>query len=978
MPIDDIKKKFKGYFHDPVFKALIIEEGKGHEKVAEKIFSFIFPQTEDDEKFKDKEIEDSDHIASASDRLFLPKGKDYFNLSFKGEPQIIHPFSGEKKTLDLKDLIKYDRDDYQKSAVSLLSSINERGGDDNLFILLWELYGDILKKVFRAKNEVIDNLPADTRFPDHSIWEHLSTVSAIASALPKPSFLIFSISPVQSFITNSKKTRDFWLGSYILSYLTWKAIEKVISDFGPDSIVFPDLHKQPLFIKDFIEKILSEYEKDDNKKALNKVVEKLKSDIKDIDTSIPSIPNRFLAIIDYEKADSLLKEIENNVKEEIKKIGSYILNETFLNEDSIIDDEFKELFKSQLNNYFNLRAVVVPWRLSKDNPQDLNFDKVKERIKEVFGEDFFKEFFDFLSNIESEKRYDYNIGTIYTVLYDIAERFSASLKPLNLIENNPPQRYHKCTLCGEREALHLKDAFGWNDLSNLWKEISEKSNGLISEGEKLCGVCLTKRLFSFYIEDKSSIKERFPSTADIATIPYKVKLIEKIKENNEIKEKFRELHDEIMQIEPVREEGNLMVLYKKYQDEINRSDTIKNLINLNGELLYKETYNEKKGEIKFLNFDKEIAQNIEKLLSDMEEKVNSKPSHYYAVFKFDGDRMGKILKGALNREFKSLYHKNALTKIENEYPEFYALINDENIKRPLSPALHRLISRTLRNFSIEFVKEAIEKEGLGKVVYAGGDDVFAFLPLKNFFKSINLLRAFYSGEVEKNNGEWKVSYGAGNGWIEKNEDSFITLGKFATASLGASIVHWQEPLSLAIKMANEAEKEAKKSGRNAFSIKFKRRSGEIRSSVFNWYYILEDGKRYDFIGDFVEFFSKLFREDKLSPNFIQTLKLEFSNLWEDDYSKDKNDSEIKELFKEELLRTFKRSLIYKKEEGEELKSKEWKEKKVKELKEKLNNLLNSKNSNSELWDKISPFNSIKMFLHFLETIHFIEKGGDNV
>jgi len=73
----------------------------------------------------------------------------------------------------------------------------------------------------------------------HPLEQHLSISAAIADALPKPAFLIFSLGPVQEFIAAARRTQDLWMGSWILSYLSWKAIESLADEFGPDVIVFP-------------------------------------------------------------------------------------------------------------------------------------------------------------------------------------------------------------------------------------------------------------------------------------------------------------------------------------------------------------------------------------------------------------------------------------------------------------------------------------------------------------------------------------------------------------------------------------------------------------------------------------------------------------------------------------------------------------------------------------------------------------------
>ncbi len=71
-------------------------------------------------------------------------------------------------------------------------------------------------------------LPADTRIPDHSIWAHLDTVSALHTALAdgdQPALLAMSFGPVQGFIAQARSTSDLWAGSHLLSSIVWEALQ---------------------------------------------------------------------------------------------------------------------------------------------------------------------------------------------------------------------------------------------------------------------------------------------------------------------------------------------------------------------------------------------------------------------------------------------------------------------------------------------------------------------------------------------------------------------------------------------------------------------------------------------------------------------------------------------------------------------------------------------------------------------------------
>ena len=53
---------------------------------------------------------------------------------------------------------------------------------------------------------------------------------------------IFTIGPVQSFIAQARKTQDLYAGSYLLSYLTDHAIDKLKLKATSCEIIFPYEH----------------------------------------------------------------------------------------------------------------------------------------------------------------------------------------------------------------------------------------------------------------------------------------------------------------------------------------------------------------------------------------------------------------------------------------------------------------------------------------------------------------------------------------------------------------------------------------------------------------------------------------------------------------------------------------------------------------------------------------------------------------
>jgi hypothetical protein len=89
-------------------------------------------------------------------------------------------------------------------------------------------------------------LPADTRMPDHTIWNHADTVAAFATAVGATghgahALLSFAISPVQSCIAAARSLRDLRNGCLLLSWLAFRAMRPVLERIGPTALIFPSL-----------------------------------------------------------------------------------------------------------------------------------------------------------------------------------------------------------------------------------------------------------------------------------------------------------------------------------------------------------------------------------------------------------------------------------------------------------------------------------------------------------------------------------------------------------------------------------------------------------------------------------------------------------------------------------------------------------------------------------------------------------------
>lgn len=151
--------------------------------------------------------------------------------------------------------------------------------------------------------------------------------------------------------------------------------------------------------------------------------------------------------------------------------------------------------------------------------------------------------------------------------------------------------------------------------------------------------------------------------------------------------------------------------------------------------------------------------------------------HYYAVLVMDGDRIG----AALTRE-----------------PDY-----------DVDEVYHRRFSAFLAYFAQHRAGKLVEEHG-GKLIYAGGDDVMALLPLNNALNCAQKL-----GET----------FGK----------TMADIRKGMTVSAGIAVAHSASPLQDVVAAARRAESRAKNTlGRDAFSVCLMKRSGEIAEWGAKW------------------------------------------------------------------------------------------------------------------------------------------------
>jgi CRISPR-associated protein Cmr2 len=177
---------------------------------------------------------------------------------------------------------------------------------------------------------------------------------------------------------------------------------------------------------------------------------------------------------------------------------------------------------------------------------------------------------------------------------------------------------------------------------------------------------------------------------------------------------------------------------------------------------------------------KEISQKLVVIVKKYAGEWYSKLSPYYALLAADGDNMGKT------------------------------------IDAQKDPLTHQKLSQALSRFAQAVPAIVSKHKGVG--VYAGGDDILAYLPLHTVLDCAKELE-------EKFKEAMKQFTSSGEEGIDISP----------TLSTGIVVAHHLTPLSDTLDLARKAEREAKKvAGKNALAITVSKRGGVDRTISGKW------------------------------------------------------------------------------------------------------------------------------------------------
>lgn len=897
--------KVAARIHDPAEKALVLlRDPQGHENGTSRALTRLlgFEKINADTVDADNDealtctlfkkgipkrmydhVKRADWWAAAADRPQFPmdeitvktKQGDIKTMSVSGwaqvnwakNPVLIHPLTGEQfdlgqfgglSTVALDEVKKRSFNHFSELMVKLDAGNEAQQDWRKLLLAFWRFGPELgVTSADTQDNNKLGNLweilPADTRIPDHSIWDHLDLTSAFAGAFAadpngEAALLSLSIGPVQSFIAAARKTDDLWAGSHLLSRLSWEAMRPVCEQLGPDAILFPRLRGIPqvdLWLRDQMQL----------PKDLFADCAWNKGGTDSNPLFSAALPNRFVAVVPASQAKAIAETVEQSVRQWLHKLGEDVVTR-LLTVAGYPADEHKNIatpydqMKEQLKGFPEVHWAAVPFSLircrDEEKQRDLDINQLSATMRPFFSDEGEPGFLDTPAwkilqkelelTDETGKKYVFfspNPGVLYPAVFDLAERALAAAKATRCFDQTRQQGW-RCTLTGEHEWLTTdREQLSWNQTyrkqqGTLWTKVAKRRPSWVKEREHLSALPAIKRLWPTLFKEQvdNALSETNNKSIDrfvvsTHTMAIARQLAQFVKNNGRIPDSMAEqLKDKARVALPAKLAKDLRS--KKYP----QADLLGRIPG------WLEAARES---------DDDKA--YETVQSQLKQLLGTKAETYYSLIMMDGDRMGAILSGddKTTITYQQSFHP-AVQKGFAERANRQAVIKQYgDQRRAITPNRHLAISGSLNDFSQVVVRHVVEQDHLGRVIYAGGDDVLAMLPVTDLLSTMQQLRNAYSGtEGDDETVDWgklrerkQLVCKGGFAWL--NGRLMRMMGTNATASCGAVIAHHQAPLSAVMRELRMAEGRAKnEGGRNAFSITVIKRSGGALTLTESW------------------------------------------------------------------------------------------------------------------------------------------------
>lgn len=453
--------------------------------------------------------------------------------------------------------------------------------------------------------------------------------------------------------------------------------------------------------------------------------------------------------------------------------GSWLLSElSKIVAETIVSQNGELIFPSNLSgNIVNKILAVVP---NIDEKFDENLRKTIEKTLEDIYEPIFKGIEEKLARNRFSRNF-FKKDIAIAQIKDMYELYWVAIPYDEIKDDYKVCRERVEVLLNARKATREFNAVTWGsstpkssldgqresviaeDLIKNEEIKAERIFGLRKK-ERLCGVGVLKRLAEKGTDDS------FFSTSHVASLP----LLSTLENNEKTKKAVKDYIDKLTKEVDIKDLGRVPDHLK--HDVFEKYD---------GHLLFQNRL----ADLPFETEDKvgEAKVALRQFLKGAFDNEDTKPLPYYALLLADGDRMGTVIDNQKTRKD------------------------------------HEDLSKALSEFA-QAVKTIVEKkDNNGCLIYAGGDDVLAFLPLHTVLDCAKELAVQFTKKISKD-----------TRFVDES-------GNPPTLSVGVAIVHHTEPLQASLTTMRDAEREAKSvKGKNALAIILSKRSGADTTIKGSW------------------------------------------------------------------------------------------------------------------------------------------------
>jgi len=767
-----------------------------------------------------------DHWAAAADRLIFPHpATSGVRTDWRDSGlEFRHPLAG---TGWKPSVLPTTANVAEEMVNAALHGVGTDAADwSTKYLRLWRLWPEVCA---RRKLDVLAYLVADTRIPDHTLWQHNALVSAFSNCESESdiAFLLFQIGPVQDFIKQARKTQDLWAGSFLLSYLIAQAMLAVADEIGPDAIVYPQLRCVPLADWHWW------------KRGILGAGEKLRASHEN-ELLTPNLPNRFLALIPAgwrreSDGKSLPEVAEGAVRAAWDKIAKSVRDEIQQRVGKDFSSEGRRwdiFWEEQVKRFPVVDYVAHRWadtesvlRLAASDTPPLHDSWTNHPLHhaELWARNFIPP--------EHRDARCYKHRSWKETGQWKSELMDAAGQPLG--RNQDPVFDNP----GLAWALHYA--------ATDWKFAAVKNaRGFAAWTPTAGNAPASHAVPKDPLDGRNEVLGGPTNGGDDEKDP-----------NNQFWKAMREAKWGVM---------NKNEVFKGKQ-KYGAISVIKRL--------FPHVWFQQELDCQPPHFDSviDIARAIDR---EEDDPSAEKEPKYYAIIAMDGDDMGQWVSGV---KAPALMKLLAGDEADEKSPKGYFkkhwnasgaadLPAGAEVKRVLTPGYHAALSEALGNFSLYCAGQIVEgnrgPDGRmhggfgGQILYAGGDDVLAMVPAEKALDCAQALQlifrgvtpddpeAFASTEVKRVlNGLFefpapgfvKCRHATGEGEHLRPNWPLMVMGPCATASVGIAIGHVRSPMQDTIQAARDAEAAAKQvPGKSAFCLSVLKRSGEAAQFSARW------------------------------------------------------------------------------------------------------------------------------------------------